>query len=205
MKKHDEGYTLVLVVVIILVLGIMSAALMSLTVTNLRNQRNSVNRMQEKYSAQGAVEIAVAELEAQIEEKLVEIPADEKIEIPYQSGAEDEAYPLAAVTQWIELMGLTSESDPNSVKIDGETFSFEIPKTVKSETGKTQVDFVLKVTGNVKEEDSSADTDLPTEPDPETETPGDTGTDFVRIYEITFGEMKYASYDVMDIEGGAGG
>ena len=202
MKKHDEGYTLVLVVVIILVLGIMSAALMSLTVTNLRNQRNSVNRMQEKYSAQGAVEIAVAELEAQIAEKREEIE-EKSFDVPHRNDATENDYPLDAVTQWIEEMELTDDVDPSSVKVDGETFSFEIPKTVKSETGKTQVDFVLKVIGNVKEEDSSADTDLPTEPDPETETPGDTGTDFVRIYEITFGEMKYASYDVMDIEGGA--
>ena len=69
MKKHDEGYVMLLVVVVILVLSIVSASLMSMTVANLKNQRNSVNRMKEKYSAQGELEKEIAKIQRSIPEK----------------------------------------------------------------------------------------------------------------------------------------
>ena len=83
MKKHDEGYVMLLVVVVILVLSIVSAALMSMTVANLKNQRNSVNRMKEKYSAQGALEKQLATIAAGLKE---EPPAE--IEVKYQNNKE---------------------------------------------------------------------------------------------------------------------
>ena len=62
MKKHDEGYALVLVLVVVLVLNIAAVGLMTLTLNNLKTQRNLVDRMVDKYAAQGEIEKVVAQL-----------------------------------------------------------------------------------------------------------------------------------------------
>jgi len=62
MKKHDEGYALVLVLVVIVVLGIVASALLGLSLRNLQSQTDSVDRMVAKYKAEGEIEIIVAQL-----------------------------------------------------------------------------------------------------------------------------------------------
>ena len=77
MKKHDEGYALVLVLVVILVLGIVASSLLSFALSNLKNQRASIDRMADKYEAAGEIEKLVAVLsepyEKQIESDTLEI------------------------------------------------------------------------------------------------------------------------------------
>ena len=63
MKKHDEGYALVFVVVVMAVLMLVALSVMSLSLRNLQSQQNSIERMEAKYAAQGQVEIIQAELE----------------------------------------------------------------------------------------------------------------------------------------------
>lgn len=50
MKKHNEGYVLVLVLVVILVISLLSAAILSFSLKNLQNQQAAVDRMEEEYA-----------------------------------------------------------------------------------------------------------------------------------------------------------
>lgn len=63
MKKHDEGYVLPLVLVVMIVMCLIATSLMSFSLQNLKSQQASIDRMVEKYEAEGAVEIVVAKLE----------------------------------------------------------------------------------------------------------------------------------------------
>lgn len=63
MKKHNEGYTLVLVLVVMLVLTTVATAILTFSVSNLKNQQAMVERMEAKYEAMGAIEAAMAQLD----------------------------------------------------------------------------------------------------------------------------------------------
>lgn len=63
MRKHNEGYTLVLVLVVILVLTVCATAVLSFSAQNLKTQQRMVERMQDKYAAEGAIEAVMAQLD----------------------------------------------------------------------------------------------------------------------------------------------
>lgn len=59
MKKHDEGYALVFVLIVMVVLSIVATTLMTGAMKNLQAQNTSLSQMQAKYKAQGEIEKAV--------------------------------------------------------------------------------------------------------------------------------------------------
>lgn len=59
MKKHDEGYALVLVLVVMIVLSLVAATVLTFSLRNLQNQQKSIQRMEDKYAAQGIIESCV--------------------------------------------------------------------------------------------------------------------------------------------------
>lgn len=65
MKRHQEGYVLLYVVVVIAVMSIVAVAVASGAMSNMRAQEASIRRMQEQYMALGYIE----ELAVQIQEK----------------------------------------------------------------------------------------------------------------------------------------
>ena len=56
MRKHNEGYVLVLVLVVLIVLCLFSTAILTGAQRNLQAQMNSVADMRNKYEAQGEIE-----------------------------------------------------------------------------------------------------------------------------------------------------
>lgn len=212
MKKHDEGYTLLLVVVVLLVLGIVSAALMSMTVTNLKNQRNSVNRMKEKYSAQGELEIITAQLEAQIETKLSENPDGFTITVEPANVEDGESTSKVAVEKWLEeglqLQNGAFENDTfqiaEPVVSDEETeFYCDISFTVQSESGKTQISCGLRLSGNLKDITETEDSDEGSGEGERDSSEESVSPEFGnKNFGILFDSLEYTSYDIMDIEGG---
>lgn len=196
MKKHDEGYALLLVVVTLLVLAIMSAALMSMGVRNLKNQKASLEQMVDKYDAQGEMEIKVADIEAKIAAKsgITEIPI----------GVIAENKESAAVEKWIEYLELeevvTEKTVPEfSDSVTEGTFSCKIPLDAKSESENTQISCVLVLTGTIKKQ-----TEQTNEGNGEDENSTEEVTASTEIiYEITFKSLNYTSYNIS--EGGAGG
>ena len=67
MKKHNEGYTLVLVLVVLTVLCLLSSALLTMAVKNLQAQKAIQRQLQDKYTAQGEIEKIVGQLNLLIE------------------------------------------------------------------------------------------------------------------------------------------
>ena len=63
MKKHNDGYALLLVLVVMIVLTTIVTSVLSLSLQNMKAQQRSIENMQDKYSAQGAVEQVVAMIE----------------------------------------------------------------------------------------------------------------------------------------------
>lgn len=188
MKKHDEGYVMLLVVVVILVLSIVSAALMSMTVVNLKNQRNSVNRMQEKYSAQGELEKQVATVTANLEEN-----SNLEILVDPANSESGEPGPKDAIKKWI-TENLLLTSDIGEITVVEERFTWSIPLTAISESENTQISCTLELTGAVKEkkEEPSADENGEEKKEPS----------LSKTFIVTFSQWKYASYTIL--EGGGG-
>lgn len=63
MRKRNEGYSLVLVLVVLVVICLVATFILSFSLSNLKNQQASVERMQDRYAAAGEIEKIVAELE----------------------------------------------------------------------------------------------------------------------------------------------
>ena len=137
MKKHDEGYALVLVLVVVLVLNIAAVGLMTLTLNNLKTQRNLVDRMVDKYDAQGEIEIAVANLDAKLKEENPE-------------NINSIAGPKDAVAKWL-VKKLENEASAEKVAVDGKTFAYTIPLQASSKSGKTTIKCELTITGTVEQ------------------------------------------------------
>ena len=56
MKKHNEGYTLVLVMVVLVVLSLLATIVLSASLRNVQIQQKAVERLQDKYAAEAEVE-----------------------------------------------------------------------------------------------------------------------------------------------------
>ena len=63
MKKHNEGYTLVLVMALVLVLSVLTSVILGAAQRNLDAHRSGVAYMQAKYQAMGEIEKIVAKLD----------------------------------------------------------------------------------------------------------------------------------------------
>lgn len=155
MKKHDEGYVMILVVVVILVLSIVSAGLMSLGVTNMKSQAASVARMTDKYSAQGEIEkiVAVLSANATIQYNPVGTVAEdgtgEETEDNTVDTEQEKEMKKAAVADWIKTAADVSEA---TVEINEDQYSCTISLIRTSESGKTQIDCVLFLSGTITDE-----------------------------------------------------
>lgn len=67
MRKHNEGYSLVLVLVVLVVICLVATFILSFSLSNLKNQQASVERMQHRYAVAGEIEKIVAELEKKVD------------------------------------------------------------------------------------------------------------------------------------------
>ena len=74
MKKHDEGYALVLVLVVMVVLCLVATSVLAIALNNLKKQEASVARMQAKYEAQAKIEEFYANLQYDMLERATVLP-----------------------------------------------------------------------------------------------------------------------------------
>ena len=205
MKKHDDGYVMVLVLVVILVLSIVSAALMSLGVTNTKSQRASIDRMQDKYSAQGEMEKLVAKLE----QELSNVPTEE-IEVTVQeTGTEssedssDNKFRKVAAAKWLTSAGLTEYEDLVVSMDEDENIIFRcnVEISATSESGKTQVISELTLHCKMLESESEGSEKADgEEADPANDNPGTVS--LTKEYRIVFDKLEYKSYQILTGGGG---
>ena len=73
MRTYNEGYSLVLVLVVLTVIALLATFILSFSLSNLQNQQASLNRMQEEYAAAGEIEKSIVKLESQIDAEVEEI------------------------------------------------------------------------------------------------------------------------------------
>lgn len=60
MKKHDEGYVLVYVTVVLLIFCLVAAVLLTGAMRNLNYQQESIQQMKDQYEAAGQIEQVLA-------------------------------------------------------------------------------------------------------------------------------------------------
>ena len=67
MKKHNEGYTLVLVMVVLIILCLLVSYVLTFSLNNLKTQQTAALRVQDQYGAAGEIEATLGQLQALIE------------------------------------------------------------------------------------------------------------------------------------------
>ena len=66
MKKHNEGYVLPLVLVVMIIMALIVVGVMSVSLRNLQTQKADIERMKDQYAAQGEIERAIAEINKEL-------------------------------------------------------------------------------------------------------------------------------------------
>lgn len=61
MKKHDEGYVLAYVTVVLLVFCLVATVILTGALRNLQNQQNTITQMKDQYAAEGMIEQVMAQ------------------------------------------------------------------------------------------------------------------------------------------------
>lgn len=61
MKKHDEGYVLVYVMVVLVVFCLVAATILTGALRNLNHQQSQIDKMQDQYEAAGWIEQVLAQ------------------------------------------------------------------------------------------------------------------------------------------------
>lgn len=177
MRKHNEGYALPFVLVVMTVLALVATSMMTLALRNLQNQRTSVERMQDRYTAEGAIEIVVARLSNEVElASFAGTPVEEAIKNKidsicgevYGEGSEDAVY-------------VSDPEDAAQAIEEGTAADFEYQFEVISTSGSVQITCELKYSG-------SASWDYTTS-----------------IYNITSPQIDYISYEIATVEITEGG
>ena len=67
MKKRNEGYTLVLVMIVLVILCLLSAYILSFSLKNINTQKTAALRMQDQYAVMGEIEATVTNLQVFVE------------------------------------------------------------------------------------------------------------------------------------------
>lgn len=62
MKKHDEGYTIPLVLVVMVIMILVASLVLANSLQTAQNQQEAILQMKDKYAAEGKIEILVAQL-----------------------------------------------------------------------------------------------------------------------------------------------
>ena len=65
MKKHDEGYVLVYVTVVLLIFCLVAAVILTGSMRNLNHRQASIRQMKDRYAAEGIIEQVLAQLDKQ--------------------------------------------------------------------------------------------------------------------------------------------
>ena len=140
MKKHNEGYALVLVLVVITVLSLVAMAMTAASLKNLQNQQKSIERMEAKYAAQGEIEKAIAVFDAGI-----------------KGAAEEETYiVLSTDIQNADLAGIKVQCKSVSYKQNAdEDEDYILVSFVTTDAELPAIKCAIKVTGNITESAST--------------------------------------------------
>ena len=138
MKKHNEGYALVLVLVVITVLSLVAMAMMAGSLRNLQNQQKSIERMEAKYTAQGEIEKVIAKLDQTIKSATTVSP------LTISQNVVDEMRSGTDVTAVLTSVA-SGSSDPNL------QFNRYLELVLTASKSNTTVVCTIRITGTISE------------------------------------------------------
>lgn len=196
MKKGTEGYVLVYVLVVVVLLSLACTAICGFTLSGVRTQWNALENDRQRYAAEGVVEQAAARL---LDEDLgvVKLAGSE---FSTSTGARKDLADQygALITQLAdEIDGFTASVENNVWDEEAGTCTFETEITAEQD-GRL-VSAVLKVVLTVNESSYSVEVG---EPDPET---GVRPTEPRYQYQVTSAQLSYDDYQVQAAEPEGGG
>lgn len=171
-KRYDDGYVLVYVVVVIVILSILVPAACANSLRNLKAQQASVERMQQLYEAEGQIERFVAEMQS----KAVELSGSGYSSDAVAKGAAESAFEEAVNGILNTVLNDSTGFDP-----DWEGGQCVVPVTSEVENIKITAD--IRVTLGIKI----------TPPDT---TGTEDGSESEYKYKITSCTITYDSYDI---------
>lgn len=138
MKKHDEGYVLAFVLVVIVVLCLVAVSMMSISLRNVQTQTDSIVRMQDKYTAMGLIE------------KLNAVTNANAPKIPVNAITASDAIKNALAVQGVSVE-VTNKSGENN---EFTSFSADVKIVSECEAARVECTYLWK--GNLeKDEDAS--------------------------------------------------
>lgn len=152
MKKHNEGYVLPFVLVVLVVVCLVAVSLLTASLTNLNRQQASIDQMEAKYEAQGEIEKEIAvffEDETKILEKTSEnVEKSDENQTAFAAAAQKLAYKEVLANFGIAYENAMPDEDENS-KALSKTFAYKrdfksVKKTLQV-TAAVTVDITIKV------------------------------------------------------------
>ena len=180
MKKNNEGYALVLVLVVITVLCLVALAMTAASLKNLHNQQKSIERMQAKYDAQGEIEKVIAGFEEKIKPQgsLMEISLGSTLAYGGMINAAVDAIPVSVS---VEYCMPEDKIEDLSVQL-GIDHDYLLLKLESSTESGTTVQCTIKITGSIT-----------------------TGVSGQYIVALSGMKWEYVSYTITHNEGGGAG
>lgn len=179
-KRYDDGYVLVYVVVVIVILSILVPAACANSLRNLKAQQASVERMQQLYEAEGQIERFVAEMQS---ETVVGLSHDGYDTSEKAEKAAKDAFKEAVIGIPNTVVDNPTAFDPRW-KGD-QNNQCEIPVTSKAE--KIKITARINVTLGIETEEYKAEVQAEN---------GETKEEPRYSYKITSCTITYDSYDI---------
>ena len=197
MKKGTEGYVLIYVLVVFILLGLACTTVCTFALNGLKTQRAALESDQQRYAAEGLVEQVAARL-LDGSKGVTALTAEGYAEkIDAKNGLET-AYQTLMTTFAERITGLTHVKTEAAWDTTDKNCTFKTE--IRAEQEGQQVSAVLLVTLPVSITSYSVDVG---EPDPET---GEQPTETRWKYSVTSASLSYDSYQIQAVEpeGGSG-
>ena len=186
MKKHDDGYVLPFVLMVMIVLCIMSTSLMTAALRNLKNQQKFTEQMVEKYAAEGEIEKIVAQLSREVHFMGFEYTPSEETETERPEPEDDEI--RSDILDRIKDL-----VDEDLVEYSGDKI------TITDNEEEKYVSCILKVKSSKESPIITAEIELSgaivIQPPEDEVTSGDPGTT-EKTYSISDLKLTYKSYEI---------
>lgn len=196
MKKGTEGYVLIYVLVVVVLLSLACTAICGFALSGVRTQWNALENDRQRYAAEGVAEQAAARL---LDEDLGVVKLAGSGFSTSTGAREDLADQYEAlITQLAdEIDGFTASVENNVWDEEAGTCTFETQITAEQDG--QLVSAVLQVVLTVNESSYSVEVG---EPDPET---GVRPTEPRYQYQVTSAQLSYDDYQVQAAEPEGGG
>ena len=173
MRKNNEGYVLPFVLVVMIVLTIITTSLMTAALRNLQSQQKFMERMVDKYQAEGEIEKIVAQLDGIVEvtgytdsdiKELLEPKVKQlcnavNAKVTVSSVSEEQDSDVQVISgDGTETGDNTGNDDKDNPEEKAFEYSFEL--TCPSVSGATEIHATILLSGKIVQDQVASNPDL---------------------------------------------